>query len=127
VLIIVSYLGTDLSAADEFLAQLRNENVYLIVQRKKWTISDRLVELGDDNNRLLNRHLLIGTLHYPPAVLLQSDAKSISGIEPSLVSIIAKALNFTYDYVPAHPGEMWGELITDTNNKVKKLFYYLKK
>ena len=127
VLITVSNLGTNESASDEFLTQLRNENVYLIVQKKKWTVSGRLVGLDDDNNRLINRHLLVGTLHFPPAVLILSDNQSISGIEPSLMTIIAKALNFTYDYVPAHPGEMWGELNTNTNNKVIAIILLLLK
>jgi len=64
-------------------------------------------------------HLKIGTIHYPP--LIFHDEKldcRLYGIEPLLIEIIAKKLNFTFEYVFASPNEMWGAIKEFGENNV---------
>ena len=61
---------------------------------------------------LSGRHLKIGSIDFPPHVWIGQDHGSgHQGIEPSLIEIMSRHLNFTYQYVQASSDEMWGEIL----------------
>lgn len=121
--------------ATDILFDIQDETVFILLEKLGrdlelyyWTANNRtsLITISAHatvNRELLKtraihlsgRHLLIGTVHNPPAVRVEppvtpAHKKVIGGFEPSIIKTIADHLQFTYDYIEASPNEMWGEV-----------------
>lgn len=77
-------------------------------------ISSAVAKIRSKPNHLGKRHLVISTLNdYPPAIFWNNNSNadySVYGIEPSVVEVLSRALNFSYDYLVVPPLEMWGDV-----------------
>lgn len=116
---------------NHLLLQTKNEKLYVLQQTKLFTWkannsiintttksnADVNVELESNKNKLSGRHLMVGTLPYPPSVVIDNWGE-IRGIEASLLEVLADRLNFTYDYVQASPKEMWGDIIYNEEGNI---------
>ncbi|KAI9558989.1 hypothetical protein GHT06_015778 [Daphnia sinensis] len=126
---------------DKLLQDARNEKLYLFVERgqrlveiHKWMVSDRLqIDYISKNNNLsrgklpgqrkmlMGRNLTIATLDFPPIVFAKKNVSGkviASGIEPSLVAILADKLNFKVNYILPVNDEMWGTLVFNGTGNV---------
>ena len=118
---------------DKLLYEIQSESLSVLLDRgrhrseiRRWTISNRIrIDLVLDGLRkpakretLMGRHLTIATLDFPPIVFVKTDGGQVnaSGIEPSLMSIIAQRLDFQFSYIVPTNDEMWGTLIFDGPN-----------
>ncbi|KAI9559846.1 hypothetical protein GHT06_013853 [Daphnia sinensis] len=70
----------------------------------------------DRSLNLSGRHLMIGTLVYPPSIIIDT-ARGIQGIEPSIIETLAHNLKFTYEFIQTSPNEMWGEIFGTADNR----------
>ncbi|XP_059350103.1 uncharacterized protein LOC132087760 [Daphnia carinata] len=127
--------------AIDILFEIQNEKVFIILEKLgkdlelySWAANNKTSQITIDAHAIVNsnviqtgainlsgRHLIIGTVHNPPAVridpgLTPEMKKTIGGIEPSLIETMANHLQFTYDYVEASPKEMWGEVYGHRGN-----------
>uniref|UniRef100_A0A0P4ZJ32 Uncharacterized protein n=1 Tax=Daphnia magna TaxID=35525 RepID=A0A0P4ZJ32_9CRUS len=119
---------------DKLLQDARNERLHLLIERgqrlveiHKWMVSDRLqIDYVLKNNNvswgtltgqrkmLMGRYLTIATLDFPPIVFAKKNESGkviASGIEPSLVAILADKLDFKVNYILPVNDEMWGTLV----------------
>lgn len=80
------------------------------------TRNDIHLSTGKD---MLGRKLRVATLHFPPVVFIEEgqDPRRIYGIEPSVMDVLARGLNFSFEYLPVSPSEMWGSVIGDGENR----------
>lgn len=134
-----------------FLLEIQNENLFVVLEKPgsnlevyTWKTNKRVIlntltatasnadimNLKASHNdfwtKLTHLHLSIGTLSYPPFIFIDSSSGFITGIEPSLLAIIADHLQFTYDYVQVSPSEMWGEIfVSDYNVSFTGLMQFL--
>lgn len=115
---------------DKLLQDARNERLHLLIERgqrlveiHKWMVSDRLqIDYVLKNNNvswgtltgqrkmLMGRYLTIATLDFPPIVFAKKNESGkviASGIEPSLVAILADKLDFKVNYILPVNDEMW--------------------
>jgi len=76
--------------------------------------------MGDKTKetKMSGLHLKIGTINYPPYIFHNEEMGIVYGIEPSLLEILSKKLNFTYEYAFAPPNEMWGAVTDFGNNNI---------
>ncbi|XP_046657847.1 uncharacterized protein LOC124351132 [Daphnia pulicaria] len=140
--LIVAISNSTRQSGDKFLQELRNERIFLLIESSnltqilKWSVSRDGVVIQQhpkidqsysvDSFKLSGRHLKVATLHHPPAVVIRPSnissevTLSVDGIEPSVMKLIADALNFTFDYVVAPANEMWGEILTDQQPKASE-------
>ncbi len=124
------------NVADLWLKKMQSEIIVLILRERNkglreirhWMINNEInrvkllrksnvsrIELGFDNERnLMGRYLKVATLNFPPVVFISNQ--SIYGIEPSLMEVLASDLNFTFDYFPVSPNEMWGSVSGEGEN-----------
>ena len=107
--ILFGTLGHDL----QLLTWSANNVTQLQVINKEANVSSNDVIRSTN---LSGRHLLVGTLHYPPASIIDGRGLPILGIEPSIIEVLSKHLQFTYEYVQASPKELWGEIFGHEGN-----------
>ncbi|EFX70686.1 hypothetical protein DAPPUDRAFT_256761 [Daphnia pulex] len=122
--------------ADLWLKKMKSEIIVLILRERHkglreirhWMINNEINrvkllrksnvsrnELGFETKRnLMGRYLKVATLNFPPVVFISNQ--SIYGIEPSLMEVLASDLNFTFDYFPVSPNEMWGSVSGEGEN-----------
>ncbi|KAI9559818.1 hypothetical protein GHT06_013825 [Daphnia sinensis] len=136
---IITQMTSD--SADAWLKNMKKEIIILILresnkglrQIRNWMINNhvhhtKLVRntivtkevLGfHEGKNLMGRNLRVATLNFPPVVFIanQSNTKNIYGIEPSLMEVLASDLNFTFDYFPVSPNEMWGSVSGEGENR----------
>ncbi|XP_057369249.1 glutamate receptor ionotropic, delta-1-like [Daphnia carinata] len=119
---------------DKLLQDIRSERFYLLIERgqrlveiHKWMVSDQLQidyvlknsslskdKLSAERKMLMGRYLTIATLDFPPIVFAKTNESGkviASGIEPSIVAILADKLNFKVNYILPVNDEMWGTLV----------------
>ena len=140
------FIATDMNSSlvDHWLNELKDENIIMILNEPNkgfkeihiWAINSqiRLTQLFRNSvitrealgfhrrKNLQGRHLRVATLHFPPVVFIghqQQNNKTvgITGIEPSLMEVMAGDLNFTYGYFPVSPNEMWGSVTGEGENR----------
>ncbi|XP_032793704.2 probable glutamate receptor [Daphnia magna] len=75
-----------------------------------------LAKARDRSVNLSGRHLMIGTLTYPPSIIIDSG-RGIQGIEPSIIETLSHNLKFTYEFIETSPNEMWGEIFGTADNR----------
>jgi hypothetical protein len=125
------------NAADLWLKEMKSEMIVLILQERKkglreirnWMINGeihyfKLLRKSTVNRKdlrlhggknLMGRYLKVATLNFPPVVFIGNE--SIYGIEPSIMEVLASDLNFTFDYFPVSPNEMWGAVSGEGENR----------
>ncbi len=121
---------------DKLLYAIQSESLSVLLDRgrylseiRSWVVSNRIRvdslkkyehPTSIERKTLMGRHLTIATLDFPPIVFAEKNTKSgivtASGIEPSLMNIIAERLEFNFSYILPANDEMWGTLIFDGNN-----------
>lgn len=128
-------------SADAWLQQMKNEMIILILrerykglrQIRNWMINHQIhytkllsntivtrEELGFHGGKnLMGRYLKVATLNFPPVVFIvnQSNTAMIYGIEPAIMEVLGSDLNFTFDYFPVSPNEMWGSVSGEGENR----------
>ena len=136
--IIMSGSNVKKQTADHILFEIKNEHVWVLNERgendletNRWIISDQiqrrrfsgiLPKKEIHSGALMGRHLTIATLDFPPIVFVKpQEIKNgtlldVTGIEPSLMDILAQSLNFQISYVLPVNNEMWGTLIFNGDN-----------
>ena len=91
-----------------FLWKINNE----AVQHKSF---EETIESKQKYSSKIERHLKIATLDHRPYIFVRNQT-CVDGIEPTLIEIFAKQLNFTFDYVFPNPDEKWGRVLIDGDN-----------
>lgn len=138
-MIVITQMTSD--SADVWLKERKKEMIILILresnkglrQIRNWMINDQIhytklvrhtivtkEKLGfREGKNLMGRNLRVATLNFPPVVFIanQSNTVTIYGIEPSLMEVLASDLNFTFDYFPVSPYEMWGSVSGEGENR----------
>lgn len=73
--------------------------------------SIKYLENAKDVNKFMGRKLRVGTIHFPPAVFIDTKDEIVNGIEADLIRLLASTLNFTIEFhFNANPEEMWDGL-----------------
>ena len=105
--------------ARKVLQQIQDERTFLLCDPDgpilRWTANGQVLSAHQKSSSLTGRHLLIATLNYPPAVFVSPSTREVSGIEPAIMDLLSDGLGFTFDYLLAPDGEMWGEITADGN------------
>ncbi|XP_059350104.1 uncharacterized protein LOC132087761 [Daphnia carinata] len=127
--------------AIRLLFDIQEENVFVLLEKNgrdlelySWKVNNKTsfviirnqsdVTLTRERNHSTNlsgRHLMIGTLAFPPTIIIDAERR-ITGFEPSIIEALSSHLNFTYEFIQTSPNEMWGEILgTDDNHTVTGL------
>lgn len=122
-IVVIVLVGGRPAELDDLLRKVRNENLVAILESTDHAIAARTWKVDDSvknyhtlpNGSMKGRHIRVGVVHQPPAVIVKQKANSsdivVTGIEPAMINSLSIQLGFTYEYVLSPPKELWGYVV----------------